>query len=371
MNFILYMLGQAVTRTGNSGLRPSAIERQLRKAAVDAASGDIDSAANLYEQLLETRPDAVGPKLVLAQLRLLSGQANLAAEAFDEAINSLLGNSVGNEKNNEASEGNALDRLIASADRELAQSHFARAIDTLQNAMETVETLLAANAGLIVSDSRMRHVKGAAAAESLIPLAELGDLLLRMFARANLASNLAASLRKRHLRDDLALWAAGRGNVDELLTRQFEQLRAESQLHPSHVDLFYRMGFLARTLGRMEDAAAAFSRVLILHPHHLVAAALFAATNLQLKRDDAVMPMLAMSLAVGPETLARYLKIAEAAADLGEFDRTVEKLVAASASPHTEGKSIRANLAMALSELGLLDSAHGPWRNPMAPVPQS
>jgi hypothetical protein len=101
-----------------------------------------------------------------------------------------------------------------------------------------------------------------------------------------------------------------------------------------------------------------------LHPHHFGAAARLAATCLELGETAQVMPVLAVALAMPAELLAHYRALAHAAENPARFDRTVEKLIAES-GPAADPAALRANLALALSELGLLDRAHAHWRDPL------
>jgi tetratricopeptide (TPR) repeat protein len=217
---------------------------------------------------------------------------------------------------------------------------------------------------LIVATARRTNRALPRSAEPLIPLARLGDALLRALARAHLADNFADSLRKRSLRDDLALWAVGAASVEQLLEMQYTQLQAEARRHPANIELHYRTGLIARSLGKMEEAEQAFGRVLRLHPHHLGAASRMAATSLELEHIEKVLPVLGVAFAVPVELIARYRLLARVAGEPSHFDQTVELLVQQlgnSADP----AAVRANLALALAELGMLDARHETWRDPL------
>ncbi len=198
-----------------------------------------------------------------------------------------------------------------------------------------------------------------------MPLAKLGDLLLRMLARTHLAANVARGLRSRDLREDLAPWATTSHSVDQLLEGEYEPLRKNTAAHAGHAESNYRLGLVARALGHLDEAAAAFTKVLNVHPHHVLSAGLLAATLVQLGRGEAAMPLLAVAFAVPAQTLERYHNLALASQDRAGFDRAVEHLCR---DVGAEGGRavVKANLAFALNEMSLLDDERAAWREPVA-----
>ena len=256
---------------------------------------------------------------------------------------------------------NRLERMIDAADAHLRQGRYVRAQESFQRARAMVDTLLAAQAGIIVADARENGEAEAGSARPLVGLAKLGDLLLRMLGRTHLAANVAVGLRERSLRDDLAPWATTGENVDDLLRGEFEALREGARLNPDHAEMHYRLGLVARAIGDLQTAEQAFTRVVQLNPHHLLSASRLAATLLQREKKEAVMPLLAVAFAVPAETLKRYEGLAEAASDRPAFERAVVRLCH-DLGGRANGKSVRANLAFALGEVGLLDEERAAWR---------
>ena len=216
----------------------------------------------------------------------------------------------------------------------------------------------------------------AANLKPLLALTNLGDLLLRMLARTHLASNVAAGLRERALRDDLATWATTGADVNELLRSECTLLLESTKQNPDHAEMHYRLGLVARTLGDRTTAQRAFTRVLQLHPHHVLSAARLAATLLQTDQPKAVMPLLAIAFTLPPQTLRNYQQLATTVSNSRTFDRAVDRLchdlttsnannTSPNSAPHrapANPTTIRANLAFALAELGLLDDHHATWR---------
>jgi tetratricopeptide (TPR) repeat protein len=348
MNFLLHMLGQP--HRSLVTLRPSGANRLRAQAAVALANGRIEEALAAFRPLVSETEGSITDTLTRGHLHLAAGEYSPAFTFFSTALSRIGEPPV-----------STLEQLIESADDHLRRSRFVRATELCQSARGMVDTLLSANAGLAVAAARMTNTT-ACSAGAILPLAKLGDLLLRMLARTHLASNLADSLRERHLRHDLAPWATSAGSIENLLTAEFEQLTEAAAAHPNHAELQYRLGLVARTLGKLPAAAKAFTRVLALHPHHVPSAARLVATHIQLRQVDAIFPLLAMAFAVPPNVLAQYAALAQAAQGVA-FDQVAERMTALDGTETAEGRAtVKANLAFALSELGLLDPTRAAWR---------
>jgi tetratricopeptide (TPR) repeat protein len=350
MNFLLHMIGIPYRTSG--GLRPSGNERLRATAASSAARGNLHEALHAYRLLATESKGSISDTLIRAHLHLAVCEYAAAAEFFSTAVNRL-----------EDPPRLGLEKLIDAADGHLRQSRYVLAAAFLQRARTSVDTLLAGHAGLAVANARLAG-STAVAPGSLVPLAKLGDLILRMLARTHLACNLADSLRRRQLRHDLAPWATTGGSIENLLQEEFEQLQIAAKQHRSHAELHYRLGLVARTLGRNDAAVAAFSRVLSLHPHHVASAVRLAATHLQLRQKGPVFPLLAVAFAAPPNVLQQYANLADAAQSRA-FDRTADFLSQKLDEPAARSQAdvtVKANLAFALGELGLLDSARAEWR---------
>jgi tetratricopeptide (TPR) repeat protein len=317
---------------------------------------------NAYRLLATETEGSITDTLTRAHLHLALNEYTSAFTFFTSALNRL-----------EHSPLMTLENLMDAADDHLRKSRYVRAAELLQSARTSVDTLLSAQAGLAVATARMTG-STACAPGSIVPLAKLGDLLLRMLARTHLASNLAVSLRRRSLRHDLAPWATGAGSIELLLDAEFRQLQAGAKNHPCHAELHYRLGLVARTLGQPEVAVQAFTRVLSLHAHHVPSAARLAATCMQLGQDEPVLPVLAVAFAVPGNMLQQYAALADAAQSRS-FDKAAERLAGRAEGPANllrpgtyagSAVAVKANLAFALSELGLLDPVRAEWREAVA-----
>jgi tetratricopeptide (TPR) repeat protein len=378
MNFLLQMIGRATLNATGIRLTPGQL---MWKAATTAATErNFSGALQAYQKYAEMRGGhrSTGELLIRGHLHLAVREYAEAGHYFSAGIARLHGEQEAGSlvwefsdmaggadtlpgTRMDENQTNRLERLIDVADAHLRQGRYVRAQESFQQARAMVDTLLAAQAGIVVANAREKGEADAGSARPLVGLAKLGDLLLRMLGRTHLAANVAVGLRERSLRDDLAAWATTGEDVHELLRTEFETMREGVRLNPDHAEMHYRLGLVARAIGDLETAERAFRRVVQLHPHHLLSASRLAATLLQREKTEAVMPLLAVAFAVPAETLKRYEGLAEAAGDRPAFERAVVRLC------HDVGgksncRSVRANLAFALGELGLLDEERAAWR---------
>ncbi len=351
MNFLLHMIGQAHHHTLTEGERPTRRHTLLRRAVLQAAGGHFAEAITCRQQL---EGDSPLHHFILGHLHLCSHNFAAAHSAFTQGMSLI-----------DAAAPDALEQGIDGADAHLRAGRYVRAAAEFQNARNTIDNQLAANAGLILATARLQTTLPPAVEimAPLLSLAKLGDLLLRMLARTHLAANVAQNLRDRDLREDLAPWATTRHNVDHLLQAEFDALQRVCLASPDHAENNYRLGLLARALHRPEAAAEAFTRVINIHPHHVLAAARLAATLVELHRADAALALLAVAFTIPAATLLQYHRLATTAHDHKAFEKTAAALCAAQSYP-ADRATLKANLAFALGEMGLLDAQLAPWTEP-------
>ena len=375
MNFLLHLIGMTHR---DAALRPTLRQSLMKAVCGEALAGHFAGAAQRLNKVAQNAGHGVLP-LICAHLHLAAHDYRAAADSFSVGVARLNGteNSCVSEfgpmsAHTEdplpappppAREGatTRLERLIDSADVHLRQGRYVRAVEFFQQARTLLDTLLSAHAGMIVADARVAGRETPESSKPLVALANLGDLLLRMLARTHLASNVAAGLRERSLRDDLAPWATTGSDVDGLLRSEFGFLLESTRQNPDHAETHYRLGLVARAIGDRKAAERAFARVVQLHPHHVLSAARLAATLLQIDQPDAVMPLLATVFAVPSQTLRNHERLANTVSDRRSFDRAVARLCH-DLGDHPNVATVRANLAFALGEVGLLDEEHAAWR---------
>jgi hypothetical protein len=213
-----------------------------------------------------------------------------------------------------------------------------------------IDLLLVAEAGLALAQGSMKGVFAA--------LTRFSDLTLRLLSRAELSRQVAGSLRRRQLNDKLASWATSDKSVADLLNGEFKRLSQLAAQTPAHAETAYRLALVASASGRGREAVATFGRVLTLHPHHMNSAVRLASLLRGTARDSECVPILHRALLIPASTMKLFADLSTAAGD-AQFDAS-----AALFSDAAGSGTARANLAFALSELGMLDESRETWREP-------
>ena len=339
MNFLLYMLeavgrNQAVLRPiGRTGLRTA--------AARHAADGHWREALDDCRRLADSCGETTIDKLVRGQLHFVCGERPEAAHCFVAGIDRLL--AAGDE------EQTSIGQWVEDATELLRQGRYARATDVLVRARTILDVVMTAEAGVLLAQEQNL--------EQLAGLVRLSDLTLRMLARTVLARQVAQSLETRRLRSDLAPWATPANRVQELLAGEQRRLAELVAQWPDHAEWQYRLALISRAAGDAKVAAAAFERVLAVYPHHVPAAVGLAATLEKLGQPGG-RKTLERALRVPAETMRLFADFAQAAGGEAAFDQLAEKTCAGGAG----AAAVRGNLALALSEMGLLDAPRETWR---------
>ena len=342
MNFLLYMIGRSARR--GLGLRPTGRDLLIGTAAAWAAAGEYARALSEYRNLAGALRCTVMDVLICGHLELLAGSKERARDAFARGMGRLLAAP-------EPTTQGSIERLIAGGERFLQQGRFVRATDCFRRARAWIEVVLSAEAGLVLAQDGLY----AGAFGSAL---RLSDCSLRLLARAQLAGELSRSLQERSLREDLAAWATSDRRVNELLAGELHRLEGQTLVHPGNLETLYRLGLVASAMSDEAKAAAAFGGVLSLHPLHVSTAARLAAIFGRRGENEIALAVLRRAFQVDCQTLGDFAQFA-AAAEGPEFDQTVERMCSAAGG---EPFTTRANLAFALSEVGLLDGVRESWR---------
>jgi tetratricopeptide (TPR) repeat protein len=367
MNFLFYLLGRAHRTTFS---RPGPRQVALSHAAALAGAGDLSGALEHFQPLARGARATLSVAghstpidlLICGHLHLSCGNHAAAHHDFSQGIDRLMARDGESEPREGAASPSSIEQLLSRAYEALRRGRYVRVSEILLQARVLLDVLLAAHCGLLLNDARESGTDGLAehVLSSLLPLAKLSDITLRLLARAHLATHLSRSLKERQLREDLAPWAISAPSIDKLLEAEYQRLSAGAREHPGHAEIHYRLGLAARAAGHLEAAAKAFTRTLALHPHHVPSAARLVTTELQLNRALSL-ETLEKSFFIPVATLQTFGAFAHAASSPAGFDRAADRLCLL-APDDTAATAARANLAFALSELALLDPARESWR---------
>lgn len=319
-----------------------------RAACVWTVTRDTAKAIDVYRTLARNGPATA--LLILGELLLSTGDAAGAAETFRRGLGKLTRTA---DESRGGQETDPIHRALTGATEFLRCGRYVRARESLEEALRRVDLFLMAQGAWIVAEARAGNTE--VGPNALLPAVGLADTLLRYLARASLASSLADVLRKRCLREDLAVWATGADEVTALLAAERQRLERIAGQRPNHAEIFYRLGLICRALGDLPAAARALRRVLAIQPHYTRAAVRLAATLDQLHQSADSTEVLAKSCLSEGSTLRGIYRLGLASVDARQFDRAAQTI----ASPHTDA---RANLALALGEMGLLDETRREWK---------
>jgi hypothetical protein len=360
MNFLLTMIGRGRLGSMLDGGRPGPRHMLLANASAHAARGELDAALAIYRRLGRTARLTPLDLMIRGHLRLMAHHDRAAQRDFSRGAERLLLRGVSGSPDPAPT---AVEHLLSQADAFLRRSRYVRAADLLQRARSLLEVLLSAQAGMVIVESRLSGTTRVPlrlfGARALIPLTKLSDLTLRLLARTHLATHLAASLRERRLREDLAPWATTAQSIDSLLECEFQRLDQAARSAPGHAEWQYRLGLMSRVTHRPEAAERAFARTLDIFPHHVPSAVRLAAAQAQSPENAAA--ILERAFLVPVETLRNLGELGQAAVETIAFDRAVDGFCNAWPDGPARATS-RANLAFALSELAALDPVRAAWR---------
>lgn len=326
-----------------------------RLRALEMLAGHSSAAILIARKLVDS--GTVTDSCILGGLLLQNGRYADAASELQRAAMFLL-----SPPTSESAMTRDLDQCIQDGAVELRMGRYVRAQDHFEQAGRRAELALSVCATWHCAlrrcqnhDSSMQHLH-----DCLQSLGTLTDSLLRYSARTRLASNLAIELRKKQLRADLAPWATGTHDVKLLLQAEYQRLSRVLAIHWNHAELRYRLGLLARAIGRPDAAERHLRGVLAVHPHYVPAAARLG--SMLLTRGQSVDDLVDQTIVISLPTLKSHYALAMKSQNTAAFDQAILQMEQGG----TNTSDPRANIAFALGMLGLLDEELCEWKNAVA-----
>ena len=394
-----------------------AIERcpQLRNAyerlaAIALRGGLWDEAIGQYERLAEMEPDDLDVLLTLGNLCL---QAHRPAEAIEQYQQALLIEPEAHDgplatAENLAEEGrleeavHTLEKLVHKypgmapfhvrlGDLYVKMGDDARATDAYRVALSTQPSFLEATVKL--GTQHMRQGRFVDAAVTFNRAIELNDRLITAFVGLGVAQHdsghlheslatfdLAASLEpsttllfsettRLHLKSEQPPPAGDTGenepvefpDADVLLAEALRRHEQALQSSPNHADLHYRYGLLLRQVGRQEEAMRAFRNAVAVNPNYCKALVKLAIGLKEAGELDEAIATFQRALCLNDKFVDVHYQLGLLFAQRNQFDLAVEQFEQAAAE-HGQNPSFRANVALALQSIGMLDRATATWR---------
>ena len=387
-----------------------------RLAAVAVLLGNLDEAIAQYQQLRHAEPQDTWVRSALAHLYFRDGQYDRSVEEFEAAIvlepeNWALADDeveslVAAGRLREAIErlhalldvqGPIADRQVrladlyaSTGDDDAAMAHYRSALDAQPAYLEATvkmgthhlamgrweEAGEAFHDAAEINDRGMLAYVGkgvaeaaagrqAAAMESFELAAAIepnSTLLLTEMARLQLKAHVADAFAKSFEVGEAAPLADIELDNDHLLFLQVERHAEEVERCPHHADLRYRYGVLLRAEGRLVEAAEQFQQAIEINPCYVQAVVKLGITQQQLGRVDEAIETFHRALDIKPQFVDLHYRLGLLYTDRRQFEEAVRHMEAAVAGA-PDNRQIRAGLALALQNMGLMDRAAATWRS--------
>ena len=382
-----------------------------RLAAIAIHSGDWAEAIGQYERLAEMEAGDLDTLLILGNLYL---QADRPAEAIDQYQQALFIEPESDgllSADEDPDESLRLAEAIATLEKllrkypDVAAFHVrlgdlyvkagrdAKAIDQYQAALVTQPDFLEATVKL--GTQHMRQGRYVDAALTFNRAVELNDRLMTAFVGLGCAQHacghtneslatfdLAASLEpsttllfsestRLHLQSEknsggVQLQDGDDGTDaqghDELLAEAVRRHQHALVQSPGHADLHYRYGLLLRQVGRQEEAIEAFRSAVAINPNYSKAQVKLGICLKESGRDDEAITAFQQALRLDNKYVDVHYQLGLLFAKRNRFDLAVEQFEQAVAG-NDQNIAFRANLALALQSIGMVDRAAATWRS--------
>lgn len=386
-----------------------------RLAAIAIREGNWQAAIEPYERLAELEPGNLDALLTLGNLYLQAQRPEDAIKRYQQALfvepecDDVPDDAeLQAERLNEAIR--TLERLVrkypgmapfhvrladlyvkAGKDRE-AVAQYKVALDTQPNFLEATVKL---------GTQHMRQGRFVDAALSFNQAVELNDRLLTAFVGLGCAQHACGQTLESMATFDLAaslepsttlLFAESArlqlqteqrvtsGSFDDCLfddeedeteeeeaafdTLLEESLRRHQQAlleHPGHADLHYRYGLLLRQVGRREEAIEAFRNAVRINPNYSKAQVKLAISLKEQGAVDDAIQAFRQALHLDQRYVDVHYQLGLLFAQRNQFDLAIEQFEQAVAG-NEHNLAFRANLALALQNVGLIDRAAATWQ---------
>jgi len=147
-----------------------------------------------------------------------------------------------------------------------------------------------------------------------------------------------------------------------LLAEAIRRHKAALARAPNHADLHYRLGLLARQTGDYEQAIRSFKSAIAINPSYSKALVKLAICLKECGAVDEAIEMFQRALRLGRRYVDVHYQLGLLFAQRSRFELAVEQFEEAVAG-NDENIAFRANLALALQNVGMVDQAAATWRS--------
>lgn len=312
------------------------------------ADGQLREAVERLEELLSAQGDFPDLHLRIADLYSQCGDDAGAMLHYGKALQG---------------QPEYLEARVKVGTHHLLQGRWAEASEAFAEATELNDRLLTAYVGLGVAQAAAGDRTAAVSSFELAGAVEPNStLLVREMARLQLKAALEAHAQQadqspEELPDD----SGGLGS-DDLLKLQIERHARCVQAHGDHADLRYRYGVLLRSEGRLVEAVEQFDRAVQINPAYTQALIKKGVTLQDLGQTAQAIETFESALRLKPKYVDLHYRLGLLYTDGKRFEEAVRHIEQAQ-EVAKDSQTIRAGLALALQNMGLMDRAAAAWRS--------
>lgn len=149
---------------------------------------------------------------------------------------------------------------------------------------------------------------------------------------------------------------------DDLLHKQIDRHGEQVMQHGNHADIRYHYGVLLRADNRTGEAMEQFAKAVEINPTYVQAMIKLGICQQEVGMADEAVETFKSALELEPGYVDLHYRLGLLYTEQHLFDQAVSHMeTAAGGAPHNE--QIRASLALALQNMGLMDRAAATWRS--------
>jgi tetratricopeptide (TPR) repeat protein len=187
-------------------------------------------------------------------------------------------------------------------------------------------------------------------------------LLMAEMARLQLKSAVADEFLKSFRAGDEMPIAEIDLDNDDLLHKQIERHAAQVAERAGYADVRYRYGVLLRSENRTGEAMEQFAKAVEINPTYVQAIIRLGICQQEVGMADEAIETFRRTLELEPTYVDLHYRLGLLYTDRRMFEDAVRHMeIAAEGAPDNE--QIRASLALALQNMGLMDKAAATWRS--------
>ncbi|MEW6249453.1 MAG: tetratricopeptide repeat protein [Planctomycetota bacterium] len=323
-------------------IEPDGHDSMLKPAEALAEDGRLTDAIATLERLVHKYPGMAPFHVRLGDLYGKSGNDVKAVEEYRRALET---------------QPSFLEATVKLGTQHMRQGRFVDAAVTFNRAVELNDRLMTAFVGLgVAQHDAGRKQESLATFDLAASLEPSSTLLFSESTRLHLKSERGPGDGAAPDPDEDI---CGRDALLEEALRRHGQALAAA---PNHADLHYRHGLLLRQLGRYEEAIAAFQQAVAINPNYSKALVKLAICLKECGRIDDAVAMFQRALRLDDSFVDVHYQLGLLFAQRNQFDLAVEEFERALAL-RGDNASFRANLALALQNIGMVDRAAATWHS--------